>query len=72
VLEKGTVVESGSHAELILNNGFYRKIYDIQVSIEDEINTELKSEQALSEKKRKRLITKQLTNVQQERTQSER
>ncbi len=41
VLDKGKVVESGTHEELIMNNGFYKKIFDIQVSIEDEINDEL-------------------------------
>jgi ATP-binding cassette subfamily B protein len=41
VLDKGSVVESGTHEELIKNNGFYKKIFDIQVSIEDEINEEL-------------------------------
>ncbi|RPI17949.1 MAG: ABC transporter ATP-binding protein [Ignavibacteriae bacterium] len=41
VLDKGKVIESGTHEELIANNGFYKKIYDIQVSIEDEINDEL-------------------------------
>lgn len=34
VLDKGRVIEEGSHDELIKNNGFYKKIYDIQVSIE--------------------------------------
>ena len=37
VLDKGRIIESGTHYELILNNGFYKKIYDIQVKIEDEI-----------------------------------
>ncbi len=41
VLEKGKVIEQGTHEELIENNGFYRKIYDIQVSIEDEINKDI-------------------------------
>jgi len=41
VLDKGHVIEEGSHEELIQNNGFYKKIYDIQVSIEDEINEDI-------------------------------
>src|SRR4030095_332908 len=41
VLDKGRVIEQGSHEELILNDGFYKKIYDIQVSIEDEINKDI-------------------------------
>jgi ABC-type multidrug transport system fused ATPase/permease subunit len=42
VLDKGRIVESGTHEELLKNNGFYKKIFDIQVSIEDEISEELK------------------------------
>jgi ATP-binding cassette subfamily B protein len=45
VLDKGKVIESGTHEELIMNNGFYKKIYDIQVSIEEEINEEMNSSQ---------------------------
>jgi ATP-binding cassette subfamily B protein len=52
VLDKGKVIESGTHAELIANNGFYKKIYDIQVSIEDEINEELNEERETSKVKR--------------------
>jgi hypothetical protein len=46
------VAESGTHEELIKNNGFYKKIFDIQVSIEDEINEELKVKDSMSSKKR--------------------
>jgi ATP-binding cassette subfamily B protein len=45
VLDKGKVIESGTHNELLANNGFYKKIYDIQVSIEDEINEDLRDGQ---------------------------
>ena len=41
VLDKGKVIESGTHDELITRKGFYKKIYDIQVSIEEEINDEI-------------------------------
>jgi ABC-type multidrug transport system fused ATPase/permease subunit len=41
VLDKGRVIEEGTHEELIENNGFYKKIFDIQVSIEDEINSDI-------------------------------
>ncbi len=41
VLEKGKVIEMGSHNELIKNNGFYKRIFDIQVSIEDEISRDI-------------------------------
>ena len=30
VLDNGKICESGTHDELIANNGIYRKIYDIQ------------------------------------------
>lgn len=52
VLDKGKVIESGTHNELIANNGFYKKIYDIQVSIEDEINEELAENRETSNVKR--------------------
>jgi ATP-binding cassette subfamily B protein len=58
VLEKGKVIEMGSHNELIKNNGFYKKIFDIQISIEDEINRDIDGS-AIS--KRQRTINK--TNV---------
>lgn len=40
VLDKGNIIEDGTHEELFVNNGFYRKIYDIQVSVENEIRAE--------------------------------
>ncbi len=45
ILDKGSIIEEGTHEELISMNGFYRKIYDIQVSIEDEIRAESEMEQ---------------------------
>ena len=41
VLDKGNIIEEGTHEELLQGNGFYKKIYDIQVSVEDEIRSEL-------------------------------
>jgi len=41
VFDKGRVIEQGSHDELIKNNGFYKKIFDIQVSIEEEIKQDI-------------------------------
>ncbi|MDZ4713636.1 MAG: ABC transporter ATP-binding protein [bacterium] len=40
VLNKGNIIEEGTHDELVKNEGFYKKIYDIQVSIEEEIRSE--------------------------------
>lgn len=51
VLDKGRVIESGTHEELIKYNGFYKKIFDIQVSIEDEINEELLAQDGKSKKR---------------------
>lgn len=41
VLDKGTVIEEGTHEELIKVEGFYKKIFDIQISVEDEIRAEV-------------------------------
>ena len=48
VLDKGRVIESGTHEELLANNGFYKKIFDIQVSIEDEINEEISGKEKIT------------------------
>ncbi len=40
VLDKGNIIEEGTHDELIGHDGFYKKIYDIQISIEEEIKAE--------------------------------
>lgn len=37
VLKEGQIIESGTHQELISNNNFYKQVYDIQVSIENEL-----------------------------------
>jgi ATP-binding cassette subfamily B protein len=41
VLNKGHIVEMGNHEELIKNNGFYKKIFDIQMSLEEDIAEEI-------------------------------
>lgn len=61
VLDKGKVIEMGSHEELIENDKFYRKIYDIQVSIEDEINKDIDSAADVKSKKIK--VKKQFDTV---------
>ncbi len=41
VLEKGRIVQHGSHDELLAQDGFYRKIYDLQARIESELEQDL-------------------------------
>ena len=41
VLEKGRIVQHGSHDELLAQDGFYRKIYDLQARIESELELDL-------------------------------
>ena len=36
VLDKGRIAEMGSHEELMEKGGIYRKIYDMQMTIEDD------------------------------------
>jgi ATP-binding cassette subfamily B protein len=36
VLEKGEIVESGTHAELLKLNGYYRRLFDMQFSEDNE------------------------------------
>lgn len=61
VLDKGKIIESGTHYELIMNNGFYKKIYDIQVKIEDEIKQD--EQDYLKGRKVSRTIKKDIYNV---------
>jgi ATP-binding cassette subfamily B protein len=61
VLDKGRIIESGTHYELIMNNGFYKKIYDIQVKIEDEIKQD--EQDYLKGRKVSRTIKKDIYNV---------
>ncbi len=60
VLDKGRVIEEGTHDELIENNGFYERIYDIQVSIEDEITSDI---QQAKVKNKKAKISKELGTI---------
>lgn len=42
VLDKGRVVQHGTHDELVNQPGMYRQIYDLQARIEDELAEELR------------------------------
>jgi ATP-binding cassette subfamily B protein len=41
VLDKGRVVQTGTHEELLAQEGMYRRIYDLQSQIEDELQQDL-------------------------------
>lgn len=41
VLEDGKIIEKGTHEELINTEGLYKRIYEIQSSIEDDLELEL-------------------------------
>ncbi|MCJ7549387.1 MAG: ABC transporter ATP-binding protein/permease [Anaerolineae bacterium] len=44
VLDKGAVVQSGTHAELVQQDGLYRDIFDIQSQIDEEVRHEVEFE----------------------------
>ena len=37
VLDKGRIAELGSHDELMEKNGIYRRIYDMQMTLPEEV-----------------------------------
>lgn len=39
VLEKGRIAEMGNHEKLMAQNGIYKKIYDLQMTVPEEVNT---------------------------------
>jgi ATP-binding cassette, subfamily B, bacterial len=43
VLDKGRIVQQGTHTELLEKQGFYKKIFDIQARIEVELEEEISS-----------------------------
>lgn len=45
VIDKGVVVQEGTHDELIKQSGLYKRIYDLQSQIEDELQADLASVQ---------------------------
>ena len=43
VMDKGEIVQMGKHQDLVAQDGMYRKIYDIQTRIDEELETEIAS-----------------------------
>jgi len=43
VLEHGSIVQQGTHEELITQEGIYRQVFDLQTRIEDELQKEITS-----------------------------
>jgi ATP-binding cassette subfamily B protein len=41
VLDKGRIVQRGTHEELIIQDGIYRRIYELQARIEEEVEKEV-------------------------------
>jgi ATP-binding cassette, subfamily B, bacterial len=41
VLDKGGIVQAGKHEELVQQDGIYRKIYDIQTRVDEELQSEI-------------------------------
>ena len=41
VLDKGAVIQAGTHTELLAHDGMYRRIYEIQTRIDVELAQEL-------------------------------
>ena len=43
VLDKGRIIQKGTHSELLEQEGVYRKIFDIQTQIEEQLEEEISS-----------------------------
>ena len=41
VLERGRIVQRGTHEELMIQEGAYRRIYDLQARVEEEVSREI-------------------------------
>jgi ATP-binding cassette subfamily B protein len=41
VMEKGKIIQKGTHEQLVAQEGMYRKIYDLQTRIDEELEMEL-------------------------------
>jgi ATP-binding cassette subfamily B protein len=45
ILDGGRIVQRGTHDELVAQDGIYRRIYDVQARIEDELQEEIDADQ---------------------------
>jgi ATP-binding cassette subfamily B protein len=43
VMDKGRIVQRGTHAELLAQDGIYRQVYDLQARIDEEVEKEVAS-----------------------------
>jgi ATP-binding cassette subfamily B protein len=41
VMDKGKIIQKGTHGELVAQDGMYRKIYDLQTRIDEELAMEI-------------------------------
>jgi subfamily B ATP-binding cassette protein MsbA len=41
VLDKGRIVETGPHHELLANGGLYKKLFEMQFSIQEKMKPEI-------------------------------
>ena len=41
VMDKGKIMEMGTHQELMNHGGIYRKIYDMQMSLPEEVSADV-------------------------------
>jgi ABC-type multidrug transport system fused ATPase/permease subunit len=41
VMDKGRIIQEGDHHRLIGRDGLYKRIYDLQARIEQEVDTEI-------------------------------
>ena len=48
VMDQGCIVQQGTHAELLQQGGIYRRIFELQTRIENELEDELSLAQAAS------------------------